>query len=117
MELIPLILALLAVVAVIYLSYVFSKFLAVGAGKVSGARYMRIVDRMPLGQDKMIAIVQVGDSYYLAGITSQNIQILKEIAGEELIEMGPPQNVAVLPQMASFKSTLEKHLGKKGQDN
>lgn len=108
------ILALLAVAAVIYLSYVFSKFMALGGSRISGAKYMRIVDRMMLGQDKMLAIVQIGDTYYLAGVTSQNVQILKEIEGEDLIEMEPTVQMASFQGGASFKNMLDKHVNKKG---
>lgn len=113
-SIIPLILALLAVVAVIYLSYIFSKYMAIGGSRMSGAKYMRIVDRMMLGQDKMIAIVQIGTSYYLAGVTSQNVQILKELEGEELIEMEPTAQMASFQSMDSFKGLLDKHVSKKG---
>lgn len=110
------ILALFAVVGVIYLSYVFSKYVALGASKMSGTKYMRVVDRMLLGQDKMMMIVQIGESYYLAGVTSQNVQIIKELSEDELVEMeasGPPMG---FQQMMSFKSTLQKHLGKNNKE-
>ncbi|MBE6033275.1 flagellar biosynthetic protein FliO [Aminipila sp.] len=110
---IPLLLALLAVVAVIYLSYIFSKYVALGASKMSGTRYMRVVDRMALGQDKMMIIVQIGDKYFLAGVTSQNVQILKELSGEDLIEMEEPIQPTPLQQAASFKSALQKYMNKK----
>ncbi|MHC1724178.1 MAG: flagellar biosynthetic protein FliO [Aminipila sp.] len=110
---IPLILALLAVVAVIYLSYIFSKYVALGASKMSGTRYMRVVDRMMLGQDKMMMIVQIGDSYYLTGVTSQNVQIIKELSGEELIEMQATVQPTPFQQVVSFKSALQKHMNKK----
>lgn len=80
---------------------------------MSGTRYMRVVDRMMLGQDKMMMIVQIGESYYLAGVTSQNVQIIKEISGEELIEMEAASQPTPLQQVVSFKSALQKHMNKK----
>lgn len=109
-------LALLAVVAVIYLSYVFSKYVALGAGKMSGAKYMRVVDRMMLGQDKMMMIVQIGDSYYLTGVTAQNVQIIKELTGEELIEMESGAQSTALQQATSFKNALMDHMKKKDKE-
>ncbi len=111
--LIPMLIALIAVFAVIYLSYVFSKYLAVGAGKMSGARYMRIVDRLMLGQDKMVAIVQIGTTYYIAGVTTQNIQILKELEGEELLEMSTSQDGIRTGFSGNFQAALSKYMGKK----
>ena len=110
---IPLILALLAVAAVIYLSYIFSKYVALGANKLSGAKYMRVVDRMMMGQDKMMMIVQVGGDYFLTSVTSQNVQILKELSGEDLIELDSTPQVLPMQQMATFKSALQKHMTKK----
>lgn len=109
-------LALFAVVAVIYLSYVFSKYVALGASKMSGTKYMRVVDRMMLGQDKMMIIVQIGESYYLTGVTSQNVQIIKELSGDELIEMEAAVPSATFQQVMSFKSALQKHLNKKDNE-
>jgi flagellar biogenesis protein FliO len=110
---VPLVLALLAVAAVIYLSYVFSKYVAVGANKLSGAKYMRVVDRMMMGQDKMMMIVQIGGDYYLTSVTSQSVQILKELSGEDLIELDATSQVMPMQQMASFKNALQKHMAKK----
>lgn len=111
--LIPMLIALVAVFAVIYLSYVFSKYLAVGAGKISGARYMRIVDRLMLGQDKMVAIVQIGTTYYVAGVTADNIQLLKELEGEDLIEMSVSDDGAKMPFSNNFQAALSKYMFKK----
>lgn len=110
--LIPMLLALIAVFAVIYLSYVFSRYLAVNAGKMSGAQYMRIIDRLMLGQDKMVVIVQIGTTYYIAGVTPQSIQILKELEGEDLIEMSNKEG----NQMAfsgNLQAAISKYMVKK----
>lgn len=110
---VPMLIAIIAVFAVIYLSYVFSKYLAVGAGKMSGAKYMRVVDRLVLGQDKMMAIVQIGPAYYLAGVTEQSVQILKELDAEDLIEMTGTQERFTDALTGNFKDTLGKYMGKK----
>lgn len=109
---IPLVLALLAMAAVIYLSYIFSKYVAAGAGRMNGAKYMRIVDRMVLGQDKMMMIVQIGDGYYLTGVTAQNVQLIKELSGEDLIELEAVTPSMPMQQVTSFKSALQKHMTK-----
>ena len=111
--LIPMLIALIAVFAVIYLSYIFSKYLAMGVGKLSGARYMRIVDRLMLGQDKMVAIVQIGTTYYVAGVTNENIQILKELEGEDLLEMAVSDGGVKTPFSSNFQTALSKYMVKK----
>ena len=110
----PLLLALIALVAVIYLSYLFSKYLSLGASKINGAKYMRVVDRLFLGQDKFMMVIQIGDRYYLAGVTGQSVTLMKELSGDELIEMEPNQEKNnVVPQFTVFKEMLEKRLNKK----
>ena len=111
------VLALFAVVAVIYLSYIFSKYIALGASKMSGTKYMRVVDRLVLGQDKMMIIVQIGEKYYLAGVASQSVQIIKELAEEELTEMEAPASSAAFQQVMTFKNALQKHLEKKDHES
>lgn len=101
---------MIAIVVVIYLSYLFSKYVAVGASRINAAKYMKVVDRLALGQDKLIVILQIGEQYYLASVTSQSVQILKELSSEDLIEMKPAQSGGF--QAISFKNTLQNYLKK-----
>lgn len=106
----PLFLALVAVVVVIYLSYLFSKYVAVGAAKINAAKYMKVIDRIALGQDKLIVILQIGEQYFMTSVTSQSVQILKELTSEDLVDLRPNQ-VGGLQE--SFKHTLQNYLSKK----
>ena len=75
---------LLAVIFVIYLSYVFSKYISKGTAKITAAKHMQVIDRLVVGQDRFILIVSVLDKYYLVSVTGQSIEILKELDGDEL---------------------------------
>ena len=110
---IPLILALVAVAAVLYLSYLFSRYLAVGAAKVNKSKYVKIVDRVVLGQDRMMLITMIGEKYYLIGSTAQSIQILTELDSEEMTAM---QHSEIVTGNAVFKNTLKGLLLKKQGD-
>ena len=48
------------VACIIYLSYLASKYVGRGISKGSNSRYMRLIDQLALGQDRYIAVVQVG---------------------------------------------------------
>lgn len=78
--------ALFAVGVVLYLSYLFSRYLAVGAAKISKSKYIKIIDRVVLGQDRLLLIAMIGDKHYLIGSSAQSIQILTEIEGTDMFE-------------------------------
>ena len=40
---------------------------------------------MALGQEKYISVFQVGERYFLVGITSAQINVLKELSKEDLV--------------------------------
>ena len=106
--------ALVAVGAVLYLSYLFSRYLAVGAAKINKSKYVKIIDRVVLGQDRMILITMIGDKYYLIGSTAQSIQILTELNETDISKMQQDEKTA---GSVDFKSTLKGILGKQGGAN
>ena len=56
---------LLITILILYLSFVFTKSLGKGFGmKKQGGSCMQMLDRLPLGQDKAIAIVRTGNHYF-----------------------------------------------------
>ena len=81
---VTLIVAVLAVVAVLYLSYVFSRHLATSASKINKSANIKIIDRVALGQDRMLLIVKIGEKHYLIGSSAQSINILTEIDGRDI---------------------------------
>ena len=107
---ITLVVALIAVGVVLYLCYLFSRHLASGAAKINKSKYINIVDRVILGQDKMILIALIGEKYYLIGSSAQSIQILKELDEEAAAEISySERNI----NNGDFKSLLKGMLPKK----
>lgn len=96
------------------MSYLFSKYLATGTSKINSAKYMRIIDRIPTGQDRSIIILQIGDKHYLVGNTTQSIEILAELSEEQLIEFPPEAHMSF--NADSFKNTLEGMLNKRTKE-
>ncbi len=81
----------IAVVLIIYLSYLFSKYVGKGMAKGGSSRYMRLLDQIALGPDRQIAVVQIGDRYLLVGIASGQINVLTEIEDEDLLPLSPDE--------------------------
>jgi flagellar protein FliO/FliZ len=83
-DVLPLIFSLLAIVLVLYLCYVFSKFISKKVNNVSSLNNIQILERVALAQDKGLAVVEVCGKYYLIGFANNNIEILKELDGGDL---------------------------------
>jgi len=106
----PLILALIAVGVILYLSYLFSRYLAIGAAKVNKSKYIKIIDRIVLGQDRMIMIALIGEKYYLIGSSAQSIQILTELDEKAMTEISLSDRDA---DSVVFKDKLKGLLAKR----
>ena len=103
-------LALFAVAAVVYLSYLFSRYIASSAPKPVGSRYMKVIDRIILGQDRMLLIVMIGESFYLISSGPQSMTLLKELPPHEvevLLQEDPMQDANLFK---SFQDTLKGNL-------
>ena len=104
----------IAVVLIIYLSYLVSKYIGTGLNKSGSSRYMRLVDQITMGQDRHIAIIQVSNKFFLVGITAGQISVLSELQDEELLPLAPDIS-EVGANALDFKAMMDKFsdLGKK----
>ena len=102
-------------VFIIYLSYICSKYIGKGANANRRSRYMRVIDQIPMGQDRHLAIVQIGIKYFWVGIASGQINVLSELQEEDLIQITLPDKSPV--RADNFKDALEKwkSFGKRGK--
>ncbi len=72
-------LSLAGIILVLFLTYYGTKWLSVKTNLTMKSRYMNIVDKIMLGQNKFLAIAEVNNKFYLLSITEKNINILKEL--------------------------------------
>lgn len=70
-------------IAVIVAAYWATKFISKKGSKAK-SQQMRMVDRMALGKDKHIVLIEVGDRNLLIGVTNQAINVLGDIDGAAL---------------------------------
>lgn len=75
---------IIAIGAILLLSYVFSKYIGHKVVGYSNSVNIKVIDRIAIGQDKSLAIVEVGKKYYLIGISSSNISMLNEVFLDDL---------------------------------
>ena len=77
-------------------------------GAAYSSRYMNIIDRMPLGQNKFVAIMKVKDEAYLIGVTENSIEILKELEGDFELTSTQSKLTAGLKFSDVIKKTMRK---------
>lgn len=76
--------SILGIIFVLFLTYFSTKWLSVKATSITNSKYMNIVDKIVLGQNKYLAIVEISNKYYLISITDNNINIIKDLDELEL---------------------------------
>ena len=107
---------LIVTILILYLSYVFTKSLGKGIGLKRGGNYMQMLDRLPLGQDKAVAVVRAGNHYFLIGIASSQISILAELTEEDIEKSLEVSNAQGMEGYPDFMSILKKYTDKHRKD-
>lgn len=77
---------LLILLGILYLAFRVSKYLGTVAVKQSQSKYIKVIDMMALGQDKALSIAQIGNKYFVLGITSGGINNLAELSEDNIQE-------------------------------
>jgi flagellar protein FliO/FliZ len=67
--------------AVLIGAYFTTKFISGKSRKLQKGRYINVLDRMPLGKDKNVVLLEVGDQKLLIGVTNQSINNLGQVSG------------------------------------
>ena len=89
-EFVSLIGPLIGVLFVILLAYLGTKFMAQKYSKMSTGRYLKVIERVALGQDKALVLLTVNQKAYLLGVTGKDINMLCEFEEQEFEEINNP---------------------------
>lgn len=108
-------LTLIIIILILYLAFVSTKYIGKGVRIQNRSRYMKMVDQMPLGQDKQLSIVKIGDIHYLIGITASAINVLAEMKEEELIPVSSENDMSA--DVPDFKDIINKLGNRKKRNN
>jgi len=76
--------SVLGIIFVLFLTYFSTKWLSIKASSITKSKHMNIVDKIMLGQNKYLAIVEISNKYYLISVTDNNINIIKDLDEFEL---------------------------------
>ncbi|SDN19861.1 FliO/MopB family protein [Acetanaerobacterium elongatum] len=100
--------AVLLIIGIVVLAFYSTKWLGKRVGTPLSGKYLAVVDRITLGQDKSIAIIKVNDKYLLVGIASSGITNLGELSSEDIVQL------PTAPGTISFSDALKENLKKYG---
>ena len=103
---------LVCVVLIIGLAYWFTRYVA-GRGALSAfaaGRRMEILDRLPLGRDQALVLVQAGERYLLLGTAPSGVSLVAELTAEEAQALcAPPPGQAQPPSFGeALRSALKQ---------
>jgi len=105
-DILSLIFSIIGIILVLFLTYYSTKWLSAKTNLTMKSRYMNIVDKIMLGQNKFLAIAEICGKYYLISITEKNINIIKELVDfQPLISEKTENNI-------EFNKLVEKFLKK-----
>ncbi len=112
-DILPMLLALAAIVLVMYLSFVFTKYIGKKINTHSRLNNIKVIEQVALGQDKALLIAEICGGFYLIGASAQNIEILKELDHVNLETEDNPMKV----DFAQILNNVMKTKKKQTEDN
>jgi len=77
--------------------------------QASPANQIKIIDKLDLGRDRFMMIIQTGGKTLLVGVTTQRVETLAELAHEELASL--PETVGGADFFRIWKDKLQKFTG------
>ena len=110
---IPIIFTFVIVVLILYLSYLTTKWIGSKAISSRGSKYMKILDTLPVTQDKSVIILEADKKYLLLSVSPTDIKLITEL--EDFV---PQSTDFVLEEKMpfskpeEFKKIILKYLGK-----
>ena len=109
-ELIKVITILISFMGTLLLAYITTRFVGTRFAKYGYGQYIRIIDRVFLGKDKLICLVQIGKNYYIVGAAGHSISLIGQIDEKDLIPLNPKKDDH------TFAGILGKYIARRFED-
>ncbi len=98
---------LLIFVFVLLITYLTTKWMG-GFQKIhSNNKNLRVIEAIPVGNNKMVEIVQAGTKYLVISVGKDEVHLLAELSEEELKE-APVLDSGAKPMPESFQDVFKK---------
>ncbi len=73
--------SLVAVVAILFLAFWCTRFLGRTWNPKRTGRYLKVVEQMPVAQDKQILLIKAGEQSFLISVAPSGVTMLSELKG------------------------------------
>ena len=105
---------LLVLVLVLAGSYLFTRWAGKGLGgrlgTFSGNGQMRVLERLTVGRDQSLLVVQIANRYFVVGSSPSGFSLLAELTGEEgaLWDSAPARDAPAEGRSPDFRDLLRR---------
>lgn len=98
---------LLMFAAVLFLAFVFTRYIAGKTNQAMNGKYIHVIETVSLGLDKKLLLVKAAEQYILIASSGKNLQYLTTIKPEDLDEELSNNRSAPF----DFKAIFDKYIG------
>jgi flagellar biosynthetic protein FliO len=81
-----LIFSVFVVIIMIFLAYWGTKWISLRYKHISNGKYIKVLERTIISQDKHLVLIQLGEKVYLLGVTGQNVETICTLDKDDLHE-------------------------------
>lgn len=106
--------AVIVVCAVVFAAYYVTRAMAKAGGSLRKGANIKIAGSMPLGRDKSVALVEIGEYVYVLGVSAQRVERLDRLPKGEL-NLGSEERLPGSDLAESFRKVLASKLGGPGE--
>ena len=100
----PIILMVLVIVA----AYYATRFVSVKTQRINKGKCLHIIDRVMIGKDKQILLLEAGETVYLVGVSGQAMTSIGSMSKEELGEYIPSDQVQQSAPAINISNMLKR---------
>lgn len=102
--------SILSVILVLLITFFGTKFLATKMNRVVGSKYIKVVDKLLIGQDKSILIAKIGEKTMMLGVTNHCIEKICDLESDDLVNLTPELDPDAFKQF--FQKSLKNQFCK-----
>ncbi|AEE96067.1 flagellar biosynthetic protein FliO [Mahella australiensis] len=106
-------LAVFAFIIVIAGAYYATRFISKKSIGLSRGRYIEIIDRAMLSNDKWLCIVKVGERYYLLSVAPSSVSLIIELTADQIMLIGKNDAREGNVSFATYMQAFMKKIGNK----
>lgn len=82
-EIIKIVFYLIVFIGILYAAKYSSQFIADKNKKLYASRSLKLLERIPLGRDKELALIEFEENRYILGITNTGVNVIDKLLKED----------------------------------